>query len=235
MDRAAPLSLPSGVARQRRSRNLGSTMNATTSAPPLKNVLEALGYTDEYRRDRVGTPTDGAVADVVAFTHIAPQDLRTSAISAFTTPTNGVEELLHAAQLLATPFALIEDPAGGLDLYSISSTGEPPAELLKRIAPSEVPELRSSELAADLAPRVIRAAKAGLRQLTLFPMDARLLVRARDHSVGSISSRLKSSFRLALRNRIEPTTAARLVIESLAAWIVPHKLGLKNIARHNVV
>ena len=66
-------------------------------------------------------------------------------------------------------------------------------------------------------------------------MDAGLLVNARDHSVGSISSRLKSSFRLALQNNVEPTTAARLVIESLAAWIVPHKHGLTDIARRNVV
>ncbi|MDE0135466.1 MAG: N-6 DNA methylase [Acidimicrobiaceae bacterium] len=210
-------------------------MNATKSAAPLKRALEALGYTDEYRRDRVGAPADGTVADVVAFTHIAPQDLRTSAISAFTAPANGVEKLLHAAQLLATPFALIEDPSGGLALYSVSAAGQPPAELLRRIAPTEVPELRGSELAADLAPRVIRAAKAGLRQLTLFPMDARLLVNARGHSAGSISARLKASFRLALEYGIEPTTAARLAIESLAAWIVPHKHGLTDIARRNVV
>ena len=210
-------------------------MNATRSAASLTGVLEALGYTDEYRRDRVGSPTTGAVADVVAFTHIAPQDLRTSAISAFTAPANGVDELLHAARLLATPFALIEDPTGDLGLYSVASTGEPPAKFQQLISPAEIPELRGSELAADLAPRAIRAAKAGMRQLTLFPMDARLLVNARNHSVDSISSRLKGSFRLALQNHVEPTTAARLVIESLAALIVPHKHGLQDIARRNVV
>jgi len=79
----------------------------------------------EHRRDRVGSPTNGVVADVVAFTHIVPQDLRTSAISAFAAPQDGVDELLHAARLLATPFALIEASTGGLDLYAISSTGEP--------------------------------------------------------------------------------------------------------------
>jgi len=189
----------------------------------------------EHRRDRVGSPTNGVVADVVAFTHIVPQDLRTSAISAFAAPQDGVDELLHAARLLATPFALIEASTGGLDLYAISSTGEPPAKLHKRIPPSEVPELRGSELAAELAPRVIRAAKAGMRQLTLFPMDAGLLVNARNHSVDSISSRLKGAFRLAIQNNVEPTTAARLAIESLAAWIVPHKHGLTDIARRNVV
>ena len=210
-------------------------MNATTSAASLTGALEALGYTDEYRRDRVGSPTTGAVADVVAFTHIAPQDLRTSAISAFTAPENGVDELLHSARLLATPFALIEDPTGDLGLYSVASTGEPPAKFQRWISPAEIPELRGSELAADLAPRVIRAAKAGMRRLTLFPMDARLLVNARNHSVDSISSRLKGSFRLALQNHVEPTTAARLVIESLAALIVPHKHGLQDIARRNVV
>ena len=209
-------------------------MSATRSAAPLKSALEALGYTDDYRRDRVGSTTSGVVADVVAFTHIAPQDLRTSAISAFTAPRNGVGELLHAARLLATPFALIEDPAGDLNLYSVTSA-DAPAEVQRRIRSAEIPGLRSSELAVELAPRVIRAAKAGMRQLTLFPMDARLLVNARDHSVGSIISRLESSFKLALQNNFEPTTAASLVIESLAAWIVPHKHGVMDIARRNVV
>ena len=96
---------------------------------------------------------------------------------------------------------LIEDPTGDLGLYSVASTGEPPAQLQQWISPAEIPELRGSELAAELAPRVIRAAKAGMRQLTLLPMDARLLVNARNHSVDSIGSRLKDSFRLALQKR----------------------------------
>ncbi len=169
MGATARLSWPSGRDQERRSGDVGEPMNTKRSAAALEGVLEALGYTDEHRRDRVGSPTNGVVADVVAFTHIVPQDLRTSAISAFAAPQDGVDELLHAARLLATPFALIEASTGGLDLYAISSTGEPPAKLHKRIPPSEVPELRGSELAAELAPRVIRAAKAGMRQLTLCP------------------------------------------------------------------
>ena len=209
-------------------------MNATRAAASLTGALEALGYTDEYRRDRVGSPTAGVVADVVAFTHIAPQDLRTSAISAFTSPRNGVDELLHAARLLATPFALIEDPAGDLDLYSVTSA-DPPAELQRRIPSAEIPGLRSSELAVELAPRVIRAAKAGMRQLTLFPIDARLLVNARSHSVDSIRSRLNSSLGLALQDNVEPTTAARLAIESLAALTVHDRHPFEGAARRSVV
>ena len=209
-------------------------MSATRSAAPLTGALEALGYTDEYRRDRVGSLTAGVVADVVAFTHIAPQDLRTSAISAFTAPRNGVDELLHAARLLATPFALIEDPDGGLDLYSVTSA-DPPARLQRRIPSADITGLRSSELAVELAPRAIRAAKAGMRQLTLFPIDARLLVNARSHSVDSIKSRLNGSFRLALQDNVEPTTAARLAIESLAALTVHDRHPFEGTARRNVV
>jgi len=210
-------------------------MNATRSAASLTGTLEALGYTDQYRRYSVSSPTNGVVADLVAFTHIAPQDLRTSAISAFTAPRHGVDELLHAARLLATPVALIEDPAGGLDLYSVNSTGEPPAKYQQRIPPDKIPELPGSELAAELAPTAIRAAKAGMRQLTLFPIDARLLVNARNHSVESIRSRLNVSFGLALQDKVEPTTAARLAIESLAALAVHDRHPFEGTARRNVV
>ena len=209
-------------------------MNTTRSAASLTGALEALGYTDEYRRDRVGSPTAGVVADVVAFTHIAPQDLRTSAISAFSAPRNGSDEILHTARMLATPFALIEDPAGDLDLYSVTSA-DPPAKFQRKIRLAEIPGLRSSELAVELAPRVIRAAKAGMRQLTLFPVDARLLVNARSHSVDSIRSRLKGSFRLALQDNVEPTTAARLAIEALAALTVHDRHPFEGTVRQNVV
>ena len=205
------------------------------SAARLVGALEALGYPEELRQDRVGSPVSSVVADVVAFTHLAPQDLRTSAISAFTAPGGDVDEFLEAARLLATPFALIEEPTGDLSLYGVKSAGGPPAELLRRIPSAEIPELRGSELAAELAPRVIRAAKAGMRQLMLFPIDARLLVDARDRSVDSISKRLKDSFKLALGEIVEPTRAARLVIESLAAVIVRDKYQFTDIARRSVV
>lgn len=210
-------------------------MNATRATAPLVGVLHELGYTENMRQIRVGSPACSAVADIVAFTQDAPHDLRTSAISAFTSPANGVDELLDAARLLATPFALIEDPLGDLGLYSVTSTGDPTATLVRWIAPTEIPELRRSELAAELAPRAIHAAKAGVRQLTLFPIDAALLVDARDRSVGSISSRLEKSFGLALRGSIDTTSAARLVIESLAVMIVRDKYQFKDIARSGLV
>ena len=205
------------------------------SGAHLADALQVLGYTKGLRQDHVGSPVSGVVADIVAFTHFAPHDLRTSAISAFTAPGDNVDELLNTARLLATPFALVEDPSGDLHLYRVTSTGEPPTEIVRRIPSAEIPELRGSQLAAQLAPRVIRAAKAGIRQLTLFPVDARLLVDARDRSVDSISSRLEDSFKLALEEIVEPTSAAKLAIESLAAVIVHDKYGFKGIARRNIV
>ena len=47
---------------------------------------------------------------------------------------------------------------------------------MQRILSAEISELRRSRLAAELAPRVIRYAKAGVRQMSLFPIDAQLLV-----------------------------------------------------------
>lgn len=201
----------------------------------LDDALEALGYTEDLRQDRVRSPVSGVAADVVAFTHIAPQDLRTSAISAFAVPGGELDELLDAARMLATPFALIQEPTGDLGLYPVEAAGQRRAKVLRRIALEEIPTLRRSELATELAPRAIRAAKAGMRQSTLFPVDARLLVHARDRSVDSVSKRLKESFGLALGENAEPTNAAKLVIESLAAVIVRDKYQFQDIDRRNVV
>ena len=90
---------------------------------------------------------------------------------------------------------------------------------MRHIPATEIPALGESDLAAALAPRAIRAAKAGMRQLTLFPIDARLLARARDRSIDSISARMERSLALVLEKDVTPTRAARLVIASLAAVI----------------
>lgn len=202
----------------------------------LANALEALGYTEDLRQHGVRSLVNGTVADVVAFTHVAPKDLRTSAIAAFTASGQDLDEMLDAARMLATPFALIAEPTGDLGLYPVVASRHQRAEAVRRVAPAEIPTLKGSELAAELAPRAIRAAKAGMRQLTLFPLDARLLIHhARDRSVDSISTRLKNSFKLALEERIDPTKAAQLVIESLGAVIVRDKYGLRDCALRNVV
>ncbi len=205
-----------------------------TVSARLAAALQEVGYSAELRQDDISAPVSGVMADVVAFTHLAPQDLRTSAISGFTAPRAGVGELLEAARLLATPFALIEGPTGDLDLYRVASDKRR-TEWVRQISSDEIPALRGSDLAAALAPRAIRAAKAGIRQLTLFPIDAQLLVAARDRSIDSIKARLERSFALVLGENVEPTNAARLVIASLAAVIVRDKYRLGDIALHNVV
>ena len=205
-----------------------------TVSAHLAAALQEVGYSAELRQDDISAPVSGVVADVVAFTHVAPQDLRTSAISGFAVRGAGIGELLDAARLLATPFALIEGPTGDLDLYRVAAD-EPSTERVRRISFDEIPALRESDLAATLAPRAIRAAKAGIRQLTLFPIDAQLLVAARDRSIDSIRTRLERSFALVLGENVEPTSAARLVIASLAAVIVRDKHRLGDVATHNIV
>lgn len=205
-----------------------------TASGRLAAALQEVGYGAELRQDDISAPVSGVVADVVAFTHLAPHDLRTSAISGFTAPRAGIGELLDAARLLATPFALIEGPTGDLDLYRVAAD-EHSTERVRRIPSDEIPALRGSDLAAALAPRAIRAAKAGIRQLMLFPIDAQLLVTARDRSIDSIRTRLERSFALVLGENVEPTNAARLVIASLAAVIVRDKYRLGDVAPRNVV
>lgn len=198
-------------------------------------ALEALGYTSELRLSPVRPPASGYPADVVAFTRAAPKDLRTSAISAFAAPGRDLKGLLDSARKLATPFALLELPGGDLALHHIKAIGTQRTEAARRIRASEVDSLGRSDLARELEPRAVRAAKSGTRQLTLFPVDAQLLVEARTHSVDSISGRLKESFGLAVEEGLGTTDAARLAIEALAAVIVRDKYDFGALAPHNVI
>lgn len=201
----------------------------------LVGALEALGYTSELRLAPVRPPASGYPADVVAFTRVAPKDLRTSAISAFAASDADLNGLLDSARKLATPFAFVELPGGDLALHQVKAKGPQRTEAARRISASEIESLGRSDLARELEPRAIRAAKSGMRQLTLFPVDARLLVEARSQSVDSISRRLEESFRLAIGEGIEATDAARLAIEALAAVIVRDKYDFGGVAPRNVV
>ncbi len=228
------VSLPGAEVLRQPCGKSGSAGGKVTASPSLAAALGGIGYGAEFRQDDISAPVSGVVVDVVAFTHLAPQDLRTSAISGFAAPKRSVGEYLEAARLLATPFALIESPSGGLDLYRVAAD-ERSTELVRRISSDQIPALRGSDLAAALAPRAIRAAKAGIRQLALFPIDARLLLTARDRSIGSIRTRLERSLARVLEEDVEPTKAARLVIASLAAVIVRDKYRLGDVAPSNLV
>lgn len=168
------------------------------------------------------SPSGAIKADIVAFTHDAPQDFRTSAIAAFTYSGASIDEQLDAARQLAAPFALIEAQTGDIDLYGISSDAKS-TELVHSIPVQEIPELAKSVLARSLEPRIVRAAKAGDHQLALFPLDAQLLINARVRSIDSIERRLERSFLAALEETKDPTMSARFTIGTLAARIVNDK------------
>jgi len=125
---------------------------------------------------------------------------------------------------MAAPFALIESGDGSLTLFNVGLEAFS-AEVVAFLSPVEAAQSSfPSKIAEALAPRAIKAAKTGVRQLSLFPLDARLLDAARGRSIDSISGRLEQAFGRLVGDSVIPIAdAARLSISALACVIVRDK------------
>ena len=187
----------------------------------LTQTVEAFGYGRDLRRQKMFGPGADHSVDLVAFTQPAPQDLRTSALVGHV-PTNGETSswVCDVARSLAAPFALIAD---GDDLALFGVSHRPSDDALIHRFPIDGAEV-SDEFRRALDPRSVHAAKRGSRQLTLFPIDVRLLDAARSRSVETLTERVESVFHDVLEaERWPPATAARVVIGSLASVIIRDK------------
>lgn len=199
-------------------------MSSMATKTPLVALLDELGYGDELRRERISPPGAATILDFVGFTRAAPQDIRTSAIAASQGGAGPVSDVLAGARRMATPFVLI---AGGATIEMYRLGPEPGGDAV--VASFDIDRPEDWDVGAfrrELDPIALQMAKSGLRQLTLFPIDVRLLAEARSHSVGSLRTRLESAFAHVLETRkYSEVEAARLVISALAAVIVSHKYG----------
>ncbi len=198
----------------------------TVTSAPLEALLDGLGYGPELRRPEVRPPGAETVLDLVAFTRVAPQDIRTSAIAASYLGSASPTAALSAARRMATPFALLADTdTDTIVVYRIAASPSDD-EIVHRFDSAGPDEWEVAKFRRALDPAALQTAKSGMRQLPLFPVDVRLLQVARDQSIGSLSARLRTAFAHAHdAGRYRSTELARMVVTALACVIVRDKYG----------
>jgi len=204
---------------------VGPALTATTATVrrTLIDTVEAFGYIRQLRRQDVRAPGSDQLVDIVAFTQPAPQDLRTAALVGHVSRNgDGSQWVRDVARTLAAPFALVGDP-NELVLFGVGarSLGD---TLLHRFPADHVDV--GDDFRRALDPRAVSAAKRGARQLSLFPIDVRLLDAARGHSVETLTKRVEGVFhKLLAAEHWPPAATGRVVIGSLASVIIRDKYG----------
>lgn len=199
-------------------------MSSMTTRAALIGLLDGLGYEAPLRREDIMPPGAVEALDFVGFTRTAPQDIRTAAIAATDERGRSQSALLGAARQMAAPFALIAS-ADRVLMFSVGSASSGD-ELLAEFEVSRRVDWELAKFRRALDPAAMQLAKSGVRQLTLFPVDARLLDVARTQAIGSLRSRLEGAFaHVHETRRYTDTEIARLVVSALACVIVRDKYG----------
>jgi methylase of polypeptide subunit release factors len=189
----------------------------------LIGLLNDFGYGSELIDRDVAAPGQSTKdrLEAVAFTRAAPHDLRTSAIAIGSSETSHVGDFLELCRAIAAPFALFGEVSEDV-LYRVGATASTD-EAVHRFGRDAGRAQVVTKFSRLLDPAALQRAKSGTRQLTLFPVDVRLLERARLRSVGSLRERLEAAFALTLESDIEPHDAAQIVINGLTCVVVSHK------------
>lgn len=189
----------------------------------LVRVVESLGYPARLRQRHVAPPGASAALEFVAYTTSAPQDLRTSAIAGgWADRLGGSRQVLDLARRVAAPVAIVLE-ADEVAIYSVGVDEQGTDEIWSHdLATLDLEEL--GHFRRSLDPEAMRAAQTGSTQLSLFPIDVRLLERARSHSSGSLTTRLLAAFgHITDSAALDSAEATRLVVMSLAAAITRDK------------
>ncbi len=197
---------------------------------PMLEFLYASGFSADLLRLSYPIPVEGPLRtlDVVAFGRSAPQDMTTAAIAGeYVAASKGqVPWVLDAARSLAAPLSLIAAD-DGLDLWKVGATPDADALLGRGDQPREL----AGRFAGISNPESLLSAKQG-RQLTLFPVEASLLARARRGSSDLLSELVQEAMLLAIGDRRtlsagEWQEVTRLVVQALAALVVRDKFELQ--------
>lgn len=195
----------------------------------LMQFLRASGYDDTLVKTDFPLPISGGLRrmDVVAFGRPAPLDMTTATVAGEVLGPDGIrrEEVLDGARSLAAPLAVIDSTAV-LELWRVGPASDADTRLGEGSDPAELAG-RFSQISE---PGALLAAKNG-RQLTLFPVDASLLARARRGSSNVLSGLIEEAMLSLVGGRKELSTAewqevVRLVVQALAALVVRDKFEL---------
>ncbi len=131
---------------------------------------------------------------------------------------------LDVARALATPVGVIAGPEQ-MRIWSVSSD-KAEAQWLADVQYAGL-DATQDRLRSDLAPQALLSAKRTARQLTLFPIDASLLTRARADTVRRLSSRVQEAIAVAARRdpSLPLRDVTRLVLAAAGAVMVRDKLS----------
>lgn len=200
----------------------------------LGRFASALGYSEKMVRWQFPVWVSDQIqsADFVAFGRPQPEphDQTTSAIAGIQLSNGDIDPAIAIATAIAAPVAAI---AGNdfIDIWSVGVGGR--HERLHQLPYSDV-ETIPSELARQLGPRNLTAAKEGIYQPALFPSDVKaLLEEARKKSAGGLISLVENTAAFLgssqqpntpLAKKEEVTRISRLLVGAMAALMVSDKV-----------
>ncbi len=201
----------------------------------LGQLATQLGYEADMIRWEfpVWVASRVAQADMVAFgrRQPEPQDQTTSALVGFDMQADvAVDDAFAIAGALAAPAAALADEQG-IDLWSVGTSGR--REHLHRLAYDALDDL-PGQLASQLGPRNLLAAKRSVYQPALFPTDvAGLLQEARNESASRLIQVVEGAANQLTAARVPPKARAergaiarisRLLVGAMAALMVSDKV-----------
>lgn len=197
----------------------------------LSKLAGDLGFTKDLLSTdfRVWTGTAVLRPDLVGFGAAEPHDVTTATFLANAAPGDGdvaLDAHFDAARILATPVSVI-GRAKGWELWKTGS--RPDAD--ERLREGQWGSADAlTDLRFDLSPQALLQAKHQTRQLSLLPVDVRLLETARQSIEGSLAERVVAAVREVVPEASDHATvgevrgAARLVIGALTALMLRDKV-----------
>jgi predicted RNA methylase len=195
----------------------------------LIQFLHASGYDDTLLETEFPLPLRHGLQrlDVVAFGRPTPHDMTTATVVGEVVGPEAIgrQQVLDGARSLAAPLAVL-DSDDVLELWRVG----PGADLDARLGEGSDPGELAGRFSQISEPGTLLAAKNG-RQLTLFPVDASLLARARRGSTSVLSELITEAMLALIAGRKDLRTqewqeVVRLVVQSLAALVVRDKFEL---------
>jgi N-6 DNA Methylase len=204
------------------------TASTTDDVEVLYGFLRELGYADELLRDRFPVWLGRSIetVDVAGFGRRAPQDMTTATIIGRSLQSRAdMAPTFEAAQAIACPAAVFVFPET-LELWSVSVAPAAPSRI--QAVPRQEAGRLARDFRGDLRPSVLLEAKVSGRQLSLFPVDVRLLSVARRGSSEHLADLVAEAMGYMLsplpddeeERRRALGQAARVVVGTLAALMV---------------
>ncbi|HMJ32626.1 MAG TPA: N-6 DNA methylase [Baekduia sp.] len=191
----------------------------------LREMCESLGYHADLRQEDYPVWQGQLHGDIVCFTDRERYDMATAAIVAGTSSGDrGRTRHFEVSEALAAPICVLHHETQW-ELWGMSARDGRPARLP---SPAGRPD-QDPAVIRFLAPEALAAAKRDEIQLPLFDFDLGALTTQRERAAAILDKRVRTAVAELLPNpdvaeTTELETAARLVVQALAALAIRDKL-----------